>query len=314
MRPTAVRVARLLIVLLLVTFASFSMVSLLPGDEVITVLGAKASAADQAAARHDLHLDSPLPVRYGYWLGHAVRGDLGRSYRTRQPVAEALGQRMTVTLELVVMSQLLALVIAVPMAILGALRPGSILDRVLGGVQLAMLATPAYMVALLLLAFFALRLGWFPTTGYTPFGTSPLQNLRSLLLPSIALGLEQVAIYARVLRAELIQTFDMDFVWLARAKGASTSRIVFRHTLRPSSAGLLTLTGVTLGRMIGGTVLAEVIFGLPGLGKFTIDAISNRDFLALQGAIVVLTVGFVLVNFLVESLQGVLDPRTRVRS
>jgi peptide/nickel transport system permease protein len=305
------RVLRLVAVLLAVTAASFTMVSLLPGDVVTSVLGQNATEEQRAAAREELRLDDPLPVRYVRWLGDAVRGDLGVSYRTKQPVAEALGERIWVTFELVLFSQFIALLLAVPMAIFGALKPGSWLDRALSGVQLAMLATPAYLVALGLMAIFAVKLGWFDTTGYTPFTENPLANLKSLLLPSLALALEQVAVYARVLRTDLVNTFDQDFIWFARAKGNTTRDIVVKHALRPSSIGIVTLTGISVGRMIGGTVLVESIFALPGLGRFTIDAINNRDFMALQGAVVVLTVGFVLVNFAVDILHGVIDPRIR---
>lgn len=311
MRPLGVRLLRLVAVLLAVTAASFAMISLLPGDMVTTVLGANATDDDRAAVRAELRLDDPLPVRYARWVGDAVTGDLGQSYRTRQPIAEALGERLGVTLQLVVLSQLIALALAVPMGIFGALRPGSWLDRAISAVQLGLIATPGYLVAIALIAVFAVQLGWFDTTGYVPLAENPLGSLKSLLLPAVALGLEPVAMYARVLRTDLISTFDQDFVWFARAKGNPTKRIVLRHALRPSSIGVVTLAGITLGRMIGGTVLVESIFALPGLGRFTIDAISNRDFMALQGAVVVLTVGFVLVNFAVDLLHGVIDPRIR---
>ncbi|MFM7252834.1 MAG: ABC transporter permease [Ilumatobacteraceae bacterium] len=311
MRPLGVRLLRLVAVLLAVTAASFAMISLLPGDMVTTVLGANATDDDRAAVRAELRLDDPLPVRYARWVGDAVTGDLGHSYRTRQPIAEALGERLGVTLQLVVLSQLIALALAVPMGIFGAMRPGSWLDRAISAVQLGLIATPGYLVAIALIAVFAVQLGWFDTTGYVPLTEDPLGSLRSLLLPAIALGLEPVAMYARVLRTDLISTFDQDFVWFARAKGNPTRRIVLRHALRPSSIGVVTLAGITLGRMIGGTVVVESIFALPGLGRFTIDAISNRDFMALQGAVVVLTVGFVLVNFAVDLLHGVIDPRIR---
>jgi len=310
-RLIAARLLRLVAVLLAVTAASFSMVSLLPGDMVTTVLGSDATEEAREQARAELRLDDPLPVRYVRWVGDAVTGDLGNSYRTRQPVAEALGERVGVTLQLVVLSQLVALLLAVPMAVFGALRPGSTLDRALSAVQLALLAMPGYLLAIALIAVFAVQLGWFETTGYVRITDDPLGALKSLALPAIALGLEPVALYARVLRTDLINTFDQDFMWFARAKGNSTARIVARHAMRPSSIGVVTLAGISLGRMIGGTVLVESIFALPGLGRFTIDAINNRDYLALQGAVVVLTVGFVVVNFAVDILHGVIDPRIR---
>lgn len=311
MRFVTSRLLRLAAVVLAVTIASFAMISLLPGDMVTNMLGANATEADRAQVREDLNLDDPLPIRYVRWLGDAVQGDLGVSYRTHQPVAEALGQRIGVTLELVLLSQLIALGLAIPMAVFGALRPGSWLDRALSGIQLAMLATPGYLVAVALMMVFAVRLDWFEPTGYTHLTDDPLGNLHSLLLPSIALALEQVALYARVLRTDLIATFNQDYIWYARAKGNSTRRIVTHHALRPASIGVVTLTGVSIGRMIGGTVLVETIFALPGLGRFTIDAISNRDFMNLQGAVVVITVGFVLVNFVADTLHGVIDPRIR---
>lgn len=303
------RLLRLVAVLLAVSAASFTMISLLPGDLATAVLGQNATTEQVDQIRQELRLDDPLPVRYARWLGDAATGDLGVSYRTRQPVAESIGQRIWVTVQLVLMSQLIALALAVPMAVFAALRPGSWLDRLLSGLQLGMLSTPGYLVALGLMAVFAVKLGWFDTTGFVRFTDDPLGNLRSLLLPSLALGIEQVAVYARVLRTDLLNTFDQDYIWFARAKGNSTRRIVTRHALRPSSLGLVTLTGVSVGRMLGGTVLVESIFALPGLGRFTIDAINNRDFLQLQGAVVVITAGFVLVNFIVDTLHGVIDPR-----
>jgi len=305
------RLARLVAVVVAVTFLSYSMVSLLPGDVVLAVLGQNSTEADRVEARRELRLDDPLPVRYGNWVADAVSGDLGRSYRTGQPVSEAISQRIGLTIELVLLSQLIALAIAIPTAVFAALRPRSLIDKVLSGVQLALLATPSYLVAIVLMAVFAVKLGWFDTTGFVRFTDDPLGNLKSLFLPSIALGLEQVAAYARVLRSDLVTTFDQDFIWYARAKGNSTSRIVLHHALRPSSIGLITLTGISVGRLIGGTVLVESIFALPGLGRYTIDAINNRDFIAVQGAVIVLTVGFVVVNFVVDALHSLLDPRIR---
>lgn len=305
------RFARLASVLLAVTFATFAFVSLLPGDTVDAMLGANASQGDREQARLDLGLDEPILLRYAEWLGDAVQGDLGSSYRTTQPVTEAIGQRLPVTLQLILMSQLIAFLVAVPIAVFGAMRPGSAVDSALSAVQLSLLAIPSYLLALVLMAVFAVNLGWFPTTGFVPFGDDPVQNLRSLLLPSLALGLETVPMYARVLRTDLVTTFNQDFIWYARAKGNSTSRIVVRHALRPASIGITTLSGITFGRMIGGAVLVETIFALPGIGRFTIDAINNRDFMALQGAVVVATVGFVVVNFCVDLLHGVIDPRLR---
>jgi peptide/nickel transport system permease protein len=310
-RALAARLLRLVAVLIAVTAASYSMVSLLPGDTVSAVLGANSTQEAREEARAQLRLDDPLPVRYGHWVADALQGDLGRSYKTKQDISEALGQRIGVTVQLVLMTQLIALLLAVPMAMASALRPGRWPDRVISAAQLAMMSAPGYLIAIGLMALFAVRLGWFDTTGYIHLSDDPLGSIKSLLLPAVALSVEPCATYGRVLRTDLAATFDQDYIWYARAKGNSTRRIVLRHALRPSSIGVVTLTGISLGRMIGGTVLAESIFALPGLGRFTIDAINNRDFMALQGCVVVLTVAFVVVNFLVDIFHGVIDPRLR---
>lgn len=311
MNVAVARVTHLLLVLLAVTFLAFSLISLLPGDTVTAVLGENATAEDMALAREELHLNDPLISRYGRWLGDAMQGDLGRSYRTKEKVVDAIKQRIPVTLELVLLSQLVALAISVPLAIIAAVRRGGLTDRIIGGSALAMLAAPSYMVAIGLMAIFAVKLGWLPSGGFVRLTENPLENLKALILPVTALAVQEVASYMRLLRSDLIDTLQQDFIWLARAKGVSGGNIIRRHALRSSSVGLLTLAGVTLGRMMGGAVLIEVIYQLPGLGRYAIDAIANRDFTALQGAIVVFTVSFVLINFLVDMAYGYLDPRTR---
>ena len=311
MNVAVARVTHLLLVLLAVTFLAFSLISLLPGDTVTAVLGENATPEDMALAREELHLNDPLISRYGRWLGDAVQGDLGRSYRTKEKVVDAIKQRIPVTLELVLLSQLMALAIAVPLAIVAALRRGGLIDRIIGGSALAMLAAPSYMVAIGLMALFAVKLGWLPSGGFVRLTENPLENLKALILPVSALAVQEVAAFMRLLRSDLIDTLQQDFIWLARAKGVPSGEIIRRHALRSSSVGLLTLAGVTLGRMMGGAVLIEVIYQLPGLGRYAIDAIANRDFTALQGALVVFTVSFVLINFLVDVAYGYLDPRTR---
>jgi len=305
------RVSHLVLVLLAVTFLTFSLISLLPGDTVTAVLGENATPEAMEQARQELHLDEPLVARYGRWLGDAVLGDLGQSFRNKESVVDSIRQRLPVTLELVLLAQLMALAIAVPFAIVAALRQGGWLDRFVGGSALAMLAAPSYMVAVGLMALFAVKLDWLPSGGFERLTDNPLENLRTMILPVTALAIQEVASYMRLLRADLINTLQQDYIWMARAKGMRSRTIIRRHALRPASVGLLTLAGVTLGRMLGGAVLIEVIYQLPGLGRYAIDSIANRDFLAVQGAIIVFTVAFVVINFLVDSAYGYLDPRTR---
>lgn len=312
MRFLVKRFLMLIPVLLVVTFAAFYLTSLLPGDPALAVLGPGATPEAIAQERLRLGLDDNIFVRYGGYLVNVAQGDLGASATTKEQVSTLLGQRLPVTLELLVLSQIVAFALSVPLAALAARRPGKLLDRVSTGGAFALLAVPPFMLGVLFVYLFAVKWQLFPATGYMPFTTDPLQNLKTMALPSLTLGLGSVAVYLRVLRSDMISTLQQDFITMARAKGMSQRWILLRHALRPSTFSLITVAGLNIGALIGGAIVVESVFALPGIGTLVVTAIGQRDFLTVQGVVLVAATGYVLVNFLVDVLYGVVDPRVRV--
>ncbi|MFI6453405.1 ABC transporter permease [Streptosporangium amethystogenes] len=305
------RLVRLLVVLLVVTFLSYVLLNLLPGDPTTQILGLSASEEARAQLRAELSLDQPLTVRYLGWLGGLVTGDLGTSYITSVPVAEALAERLPVTLELLVAAQLIALGLAVPVGVAAARRAGRTLDQVLTTLSFGLLSTPVFVLGVVLILVFAVKLQVLPATGWTPISLDLGWNLTSVLLPAVTLGCGQMAVYARLLRTDLIATLQEDYITLARARGLSPRRILWRHALRPSAISLVTAVGLNLGALIGGTVIIETLFGLPGVGRLIVDSIFSRDYLTVQGGVVLISVGYVLVNFAVDLVYAAVDPRIR---
>ena len=305
------RLVYLLPVLLAVTLLTFLIASLLPGDLAVTILGDQATPEKVAALRAQMGLDLPIWQRYLLWLWDVLHGDLGRSFRTGETVLAAVGDRLPVSLELMVMAEALALVIAIPLAILCAVRSGSATDRVLTGLAFGKLSLPPFMVAILLIYLFAVSLNLLPATGWVPFAEDPVANLRSFVLPALTLAIAEWPVLMRVLRSDMIATLQEDYIAMAKAKGLRPARILLVHALKPSSLTLVTVTGINIGRLIGGTVIVESIFALPGIGRLLVGAIYARDFIILQGAVLFVAVGFVIVNFIVDLLYAVLDPRIR---
>lgn len=312
MRFLVRRFLMLIPVLLVVTFAAFYLTSLLPGDPALAVLGPGATPEAIAQERLRLGLDDNIFVRYGGYLVNVAQGDLGASATTKEQVSTLLGQRLPVTLELLVLSQIVAFALSVPLAALAARRPGKLLDRMSTGGAFALLAVPPFMLGVLFVYLFAVKWQLFPATGYMPFTTDPLQNLKTMALPALTLGLGSVAVYLRVLRSDMISTLQQDFITMARAKGMSQRWILLRHALRPSTFSLITVAGLNIGALIGGAIVVESVFALPGIGTLVVTAIGQRDFLTVQGVVLVAATGYVLVNFLVDVLYGVVDPRVRV--
>jgi peptide/nickel transport system permease protein len=298
-------------VLLAVSLLTFLIASLLPGDLAYVILGDQATPEKVAALRHDMGLDQPLWWRYLSWLGHVLQGDLGRSFRTGQTVLQAVSERIPVSLELMLMAEFIGLLIGVPVAIACAARAGGAFDRFMTGSAFAMLSMPSFLVAILLIYLFAVELHWLPATGYVPFTEEPLANLRFFVLPALTLALAEWPGIMRVLRSDMIATLQEDYIALAKAKGLKPSRILFVHALKPSSLTLVTVTGINIGRLLGGTLIVESIFALPGIGRLLVGAIYTRDLVILQGVVLLVACGFVIVNFIVDMLYAVLDPRIR---
>lgn len=311
MRFIRKKLIELVVVLLAVTFLSFLMLNLLPGDTAEVLCAGAGGEECVEQKRAELGLDRPVPVRYLEWLGGVVTGDLGESARNGQPVWEAITQRAPVTIQLLIYSQVMALVVAIPMGLFAAQRAGGLFDRISTSVLFGLLSVPNFMLALILILVFSKRFGWFPAVGYTEFTENPIESMRTLFLPALTLAVAEMAVYMRLLRTDLIATLQEDYITMAKAKGMSSRRVLMRHAFRPSSFSLVTVIGLNFGRLIGGTLIVEVIFALNGLGKYTVDSILGQDYIPVQGAVVVIAVGYVLINFAVDLFYAVLDPRIR---
>jgi peptide/nickel transport system permease protein len=302
---------RLICVVLAVTAITFLLVNLLPGDVAYVIGGENATLQDIQTIRHELGLDRNVVKRYFIWLGNLVRGDFGKSYLTREPVLEAIVARLPVTIELLVISQFLALIFALPAGIVSAYRNGTFLDRFVSATGFATLSIPSFVMALLTIYLFSIRLQWLPATGYTPLFDGPWANIKSFILPGLSIALIEWVVLMRVLRSDMITTLQQNFILMARAKGLPPWKVLLHHALRPSSFTLITVLGIQIGRYIGEAVIVETIFALPGIGRLLVNAIYDRDYMMVQGCILLVTVGYVAINSVVDILYTVLDPRIR---
>ncbi len=331
LRFAARRLGLLVAVLFAVTFLAFSAMNLL-GDPLVNVVGVLAeldcegikagTVADTsvdaasndcetvAEARATYHLDEPVPVRYMLWLGDMLSGDLGTSFQNRQPVSEILRDKLPETLILLVMAQIVSLGIAIPWGVIAAYRANRVFDRSSTVVSFGLLSIPNFAMGVVLLYLLALRWQIFPSA-YEQGSVGGL--LLSMVLPAFTLGLPLAASYQRLLRTDLITTLQEDFVHMARAKGLPPLRIMFRHALRPSLFSVVTVFGVSTGSLIGGSLVVEQIFGIPGIGREIVTAVVRDDFPVVLAMVVVIAVAFVVINFLVDLLYTWLDPRVRAR-
>jgi peptide/nickel transport system permease protein len=314
-RTVLERLIKLLTVVLIVSFLTFLLTKLLPGNPINVILGPEASnPASYAAVEHELGLDKPFFEQYTNYIGGVVTHfDLGRAYSSNFEVKELLGSRLPATIELMLLAQLISLLISVPLAMYSAYRSNSTADKAITASAFGLISLPSFAMAVFLVYLFSIQLGWFPAVGYDrltgPDGIGA--NLKSIVLPVTVLVAGLTAVYTRVLRSDLIATLQEDFILMARSKGLPTWHIMLRHALRPSSFSLLTVFGINFGTLIGGSVIVEYFFSIPGVGGLAVESIGKRDYLAVQGVVLVIAVAFVLVNFLVDLLYTVLDPRVR---
>jgi peptide/nickel transport system permease protein len=309
---TGKKLFRLFGVILAVTAITFVLVDFLPGNIAYEIAGEEATMEDIEAVQEELGLNRPLIIRYGNWLADIAKGDLGKSFRTQEPVLEAILSRLPVTIELVVLSQLFALALAVPFGIICAYKPRKVIDNILSSIAFAMMSIPVFVMGIVLIYLFAIKLRWLPATGYTPLSVGIWDNLRSFILPALCIAMVEWVPFMRVLRSDMIATLQEDFILMAKSKGLSTSHILFKHALRPSSLTLITILGIHIGHLIGGAVVVEIIFALPGIGRLLIGSIFSRDFAMVQGCILFITIAYVSVNFLVDHFYTILDPRIRI--
>jgi peptide/nickel transport system permease protein len=311
-RLTGRRLLAAIPVLLGVTFLTYVVMNLLPGDAAQELLGANATPAQVHQLEIQLHLNEPFWVRYGGWLGGLLHGNLGTSLVSRENVTTVLGQRLPVTAELLIYAFAGSIVFAVGLAVLAARKPNGIADRISMVVSMTGLSVAPYVLALVLIYIFAVRLQWFPAIGYTSLTQNPGANIRSLTLPAIAIGFPLFSVYTRLLRADIVEQMQReDYIVTARAKGVPPWRVLIRHALPNSLFGLITLVALNLGTLVGAAAIIEPIFSLPGVGAILIQSITDHDVPVVEGIVVVFAVVVVLAGLLADLLYATLDPRIR---
>ncbi len=326
MRQIARRVAQLFLVLVLSTLFAFALLRLFPGDIADAVLPTATPQAKQEF-RHENGFDRPFVEQYFTWLGNFLTGDLGKDYQSNTAVVDKLQVAVPTSLQLMLYAQIIALLVAIPLGVLTAYRANTVTDRSINAGAFALLALPSFVLALFLAYFVGVQwqpdipvLGQIPVSGYEPGWLEPLfgadsgnigEHFGTLLLPALALAAGLIAVYMRLLRSDMIATLQENFITMARAKGLSDRRILWRHTLRPSSLTLLTVAGLNFGTLIGGAVAVEVIFQIPGIGTLIYQAINARQYVELQSYIALIAIFYVVLNFVIDSLYVVIDPRIR---
>jgi len=297
--------------LLLVSIMVFSLQKLLPGDPVLAMAGEERDPAVIAQLREQYHLNDPLPAQYFYWLGHALHGDLGTSLRTQQPVTTLIASKLPVTLELSLLAMMVALLVGISAGIVAAVHKNSWVDHTTNFVALSGISIPHFWLGILLILLFAVHLQWLPASGYTSLSESIAQNLETLLLPALVLGTSLAATLMRHTRAAMIAVLKADYIRTARAKGLFPARVILKHAFRNALIPVITLTTLLFGELLGGAVLTEQVFTLPGFGKMIVDAVFNRDYAVVQGVVLVVAIGFLLLNLLADVLYVLLNPKMR---
>ena len=303
------RVLATIPVMAIVALFVFSLLYIAPGDPAAVIAGDQASPEDVEKIRTSLGLDRPFLVRFGEWTWRLVQGDLGTSMFTGLPVTELIGQRLESTLSLMVLTLVLAVLVAVPMGVVAAAKAGSWLDRLLMAFAIAGFSIPVFVVGYLLVYVVALRWELLPTQGYSPMKSGLWPWLESLILPSIALGFVYIALIARITRAAMLEVLSQDYVRTARAKGVGQGSILFLHALKNAAVPIVTVIGIGVALLIGGAVVTESVFAIPGLGRLTIDAIVRRDYPVIQGIVLMFSFVYVLVNLTIDLIYTALDPR-----
>jgi peptide/nickel transport system permease protein len=298
-------------VMLIVALCVFSLLYLAPGDPAAIIAGDQATPADVERIRASLGLDRPFLVRFGEWLWQILHGDLGTSIFTNLPVSHMIAQRIEPTTSLMLLTVVFSIVVAIPLGVLAAWRHGSWIDRSVMVLAIFGFSTPVFVLGYLLAYLFALRLDWLPVQGFTSISQGVWPFLRSLILPALALGLIYIALLARITRATMLEVLSQDYVRTAKAKGVGQRAVLFVHALKNAAVPIVTIVGIGVALLIGGAVVTESVFAIPGLGRLTVDAILRRDYPVIQGVVLLFSFVYVLVNLVVDLLYTLFDPRIR---
>lgn len=306
------RLLLMIIILFLVSIIVFALVNILPGDPAVLLLGQEATPQALAALRDQLGLNDPLYIQYIHWIINVLHGNLGYSLSDHSPVLNILLQKIPVTLELTIISFIIALLIAIPVGILSATRKGSIWDYISTFGALSGISIPAFWLGILLIYFFSVKLGWFPPSGYvSPFRHFG-QSIFLMILPAFSLGITLSAELTRMLRSSLLEVLQADFIRTGYAKGLLKYAVVFKHALKNALIPVLTVSGLQLATFFGGAVITETIFAIPGIGQLIINAILSRDFPVVQGTVLFMAFAVICINFLVDITYSLLDPRIKL--
>ncbi len=298
-------------VLFLVSVVIFSILHLTPGDPALLMLGEEVTPEKLAALRHQLALDQPIPVQYAIWLSNVLHGDLGRSVRTQQPVVEAIEQRLPPTFELTLFALVFSLGLAIPAGIISAARRNSSSDLISTTLALLGISMPNFFLAILLIFIFALKLRWFPPIGYTPITQDVVANVKGMILPGLTLGAATAALISRQLRSSLLEALNQDYIRTARAKGLGERMTLLGHAFKNAMIPVATVIGLQVGALLGGAIITESIFVLPGIGRLVVDSIFARDFPLVQGVVLFLALVYLFANLTVDIVYVFLDPRIR---
>jgi peptide/nickel transport system permease protein len=305
---TAISAVTLLVISLIV----FTGVRMIPGDPARVMAGTDADEAGLAEIREKYGLNDPVPLQYLAWLRLAIVGDLGESIRTREPVLRTVGRKLPITIELAVLSLLVALGIAIPVGVLSAVRRNSVWDYLANGVSLCGLSVPSFWLGIMLILFFSVRLGVLPASGFVPVWEDPVANLKRMIMPAFVLGTALTAVLMRQTRNSMIEILSADYIRTARSKGLAGRAVVFRHAIRNGLVPVVTILGLQFGALMGGAVVTEQIFVVPGFGRLIVEAVFTRDYPLVQGVVLITASAYVLINLLVDVSYTILDPRIRV--
>lgn len=294
-----------------VSLCTFSIMYMIPGDPVVSILGPSASPEARERMIKSMHLDDPFWVRYGKWLAGVVRGDLGQSIFLGRSVSQAIWERLPVTLALGIGAVLVALLFGLPLGIISAIRRNTITDTAVMILALAGVSTPEFLLGLVLIYVFAVGLGWFPVGGYVPLTRDLAEGLRRLAMPCFTLGVIWAAYIARMTRATMLDVLDREYITTARAKGLAERLVIWKHALRVAVAPITTVVGFVLVLVVSGAFITEIVFSLPGMGNLVVNSVLNRDYPVVQGAMLFIATGVLLINLLIDLFYAYLDPRIK---
>jgi peptide/nickel transport system permease protein len=304
------RFVQMVLVILLMSLIVFTIIRLIPGDPAVVMLGPEGASPEAiAAGRRDMGLDRPIAVQYLAWLERAARGDFGKSFMSKMPVSFLIEKSLPATLHLAVAALGIALLVSVPTGILAAVRPHSWIDTLCTSFALAGVAMPAFWLAIMLVLIFAVGLEWLPTSGYVPLSEDSWESGRSVLLPALALGISLAAALSRFLRTGMLDVLAQDYVRTARAKGLPERLVILRHAVRNGLLSVVTVLGLQLGQLLGGSIVIEQVFNWPGMGRLLLSAIQFRDYSIVQAVVLIVATGYVVINFTIDILYVYLDPR-----